>query len=135
MPAAVATLYQKFGKQQQSPQLQDLVQALSSSCREHNVVYIIIDALDECESKSRNRLLNLLDELKKCAKVFVTSRPYPDEIRKAFRCTPQIEIKAHSADLERYINGQIEGSEIIDDIGDAFRKQLVSKIVQNAQEM
>lgn len=102
---------------------------------ESNAVYIIIDALDECESKSRNGLLNLLYELTDCAKVLVISRPYPEEIRKAFGRTPQIEIKAHSTDLELYINRQIEDSDIVDDINDTFRKQLVSKIVQSAQEM
>ncbi|CAL8581268.1 hypothetical protein XPA_006968 [Xanthoria parietina] len=135
MPAAVANLYQKYGKQKQTPQLQDLVQALSSSCGEYNAVYIVIDALDEYESKSRKGLLNLLYELKDYAKVFVSSRPYPEEIRKAFGRTPQIEIKAHSTDLELYINRQIEDSDIVDDINDTFRKQLVSKIVQSAQEM
>ncbi|KAL8979378.1 MAG: hypothetical protein Q9205_005271 [Flavoplaca limonia] len=135
VPTVVTALYQKFGKQKQSPTLRDLVHALSLSCREYEVVYIIIDALDECESKCRAGLLSLLDDLKKYAKLFVTSRPYPDNIREAFNCGPQIEIKAHSPDLERYISEQIRSSDMSDEIDDTFRAEMVTKIVQSAQDM
>ena len=135
VPTGVTALYQKFGKQKQSPTLRELVHALSLSCREYEVVYIIIDALDECESKCRAGLLSLLNDLKKYAKLFVTSRPYPDNIREAFNCGPQIEIKAHSPDLERYISEQIRSSDMSDEIDDTFRAEMVTKIVRSAQDM
>ncbi|KAL8852925.1 MAG: hypothetical protein Q9221_002175 [Calogaya cf. arnoldii] len=135
VPTVVTALYHKLAKQQQNPDLRDLVQALSSTYQEHNAVYIIFDALDECESTCRKGLLKHLHELKGFAKVFVTSRPYPDDIREAFRCTPQIEIKAHHADLERYVNEKIINSDVSDEIDDAFQKDIVRKIVQGAQEM
>ncbi|KAL8836267.1 MAG: hypothetical protein Q9176_006416 [Flavoplaca citrina] len=135
VPTVVTALYQKFGKQKQSPTLRDLVHALSLSCRKYEVVYIIIDALDECESRCRAGLLSLLDDLKEYAKLFVTSRPYPDNIREAFNCGPQIEIKAHSLDLERYISEQIRSSDMSDEIDDTFRAEMVTKIVQSAQDM
>ncbi|KAL9038606.1 MAG: hypothetical protein Q9180_003033 [Flavoplaca navasiana] len=135
VPTVVTALYHKFGKQKHSPTLRDLVHALSLSCREYKVVYIIIDALDECESKCRAGLLSLLDDLKIYAKLFVTSRPYPDNIREAFNCGPQIEVKAHSPDLERYISEQIRGSDMSDEIDDTFRAEMVTKIVQSAQDM
>ncbi|KAL8645740.1 MAG: hypothetical protein Q9226_007163 [Calogaya cf. arnoldii] len=135
IPTVVTALYQKFAKQQQNLELRDLLQALSSTCQEHNAVYIMFDALDECESTCRKGLFKHLDELKGSAKVFVTSRPYPDDVREAFRCTSQIEIKAHSADIERYINERIRNSDISDDIDDAFQREIVKKVVQGAQEM
>lgn len=135
VPRVVEILYQKFGKQKQNPAFHDLVQALLSSCREHGAIYIVVDALDECESECRAAFLHLLGELKECAKLLVTSRPYPNDIREALRCMPQVEIKAHAADLERYIGEQIRLSDMSHDIDDAFRKEIVRKIVQGAQEM
>ncbi|KAL8992921.1 MAG: hypothetical protein Q9169_006740, partial [Polycauliona sp. 2 TL-2023] len=135
IPEFVTALYDRLGKQQQSPLLGDLVQALSSSCREHKKVYIIIDALDECIANCRSAFLHHLKDLEDCAKVFVTSRPYPDDIREAFKCRPQIEIKAHRADLEKYITARFRGSDIFDDINDALRVEIVGKIIQSAQGM
>ncbi|KAL8673746.1 MAG: hypothetical protein Q9168_001853 [Polycauliona sp. 1 TL-2023] len=135
IPSAVSALYEKFCERQQSPQLGDLVQALSKSCQNHNMVYIVVDALDEGDSKCREEFRKHIDDLKGSAKIFVTSRPYPDDIREAFKHTPQIEIKAHSTDLERYINRQIRDSDMFDDIDDTFQKDIVRKIVRGAQEM
>lgn len=135
VPTVVTALYQKFGKQKQSPTLHDLAHALSLSCREYDVVYMVIDALDECVSKCRAGFLNLLDDLRGYAKLFVTSRPYPDDIREAFKCAPQIEIKAQSHDIESYINERIRGSDMSDEIDDLFREDMVTRIVQSAQDM
>lgn len=135
IPTAVANLYDFCGKKQLPPQQPELVQALSSTCRDHNVVYIIIDALDECEPKSIKGVLDVVDFLQGKAKVLVTSRPYPEEISRAFQLSPQIEIKAHDADMRRYIVQQIEASDVCDEIDNNLREEVVEKIIDHAQEM
>ncbi|KAL8729051.1 MAG: hypothetical protein Q9166_004968 [cf. Caloplaca sp. 2 TL-2023] len=133
LPAAVAGLYHRFSKQHRTPKQHDLVQVLSSVCHELDRVYIIIDALDECDRKHRVGFLKALEDLKGCAKVFVTSRPYLKD--SGFQTTLQIEIKAHTADLRKYIDHQIELSDISDDFADVFRNGVVDKVIRSAQEM
>ncbi|KAL8802592.1 MAG: hypothetical protein Q9200_006532 [Gallowayella weberi] len=135
IPSAVASLYHRFSKQKRFPEQQNLVQALSSTCHEFAAVYIVIDALDECEPRYRSGILELIKLLKGYAKVFITSRPYPEDISKVLKSKPQIPIMAHSEDLERYIDQKIEDSDVCDEVDHNFRGDIIQKIIQSTQGM
>lgn len=73
---------------------------------------IVIDALDECQKKTRLDLLDGLDKIIQDAehvvKIFVSSRRDSD-IRNHFRTTPRLEIAAadNSEDIENFVNSEV----------------------------
>jgi hypothetical protein len=73
-------------------------------------VFIIIDALDECQISDgcRQRFLSGLVSLQgKCgANLFATSRPI-SSIEKEFKGNPVLEIRASEDDVRRYLNGHM----------------------------
>ncbi|KAL8837881.1 MAG: hypothetical protein Q9170_002356 [Blastenia crenularia] len=135
LPTPVKSLYKRLDEQQRKPMQPDLEQAFMATCQERGPVFIVVDALDECESMHRKTFLKVLDRLKRCAKILVTSRPYPADLKKAFVSTPQIVIKAHSSDLRKFLLQEIVGSENADDIDDEFREEIVDKVIQRAQDI
>ncbi|KAL8754352.1 MAG: hypothetical protein Q9184_005138 [Pyrenodesmia sp. 2 TL-2023] len=135
LPTAVTDLYETFGKRAKTPNLQDLVQALRSATRDQAQVFLVIDALDECDAKLRRQFLNVLDSLKDSISIFVTSRPHIQEIKEAFGSTPSIEIKAHRSDLRRCISYEIEASDWRDDLDERYRNEIADKIINNTEDM
>ena len=77
-------------------------------------VFIIVDALDECQVSDNGRtkfleaILNLQAECQTSINVFATSRFIP-EIRERFTDAIQREIVAHPEDVRRYLDGHILG--------------------------
>jgi hypothetical protein len=73
-------------------------------------VFIIVDALDECQISSgcRQRFLSGLFNLqaKSGANFFATSRPISN-IEKEFEGNPRLEIRASKEDVRRYLDGQL----------------------------
>jgi hypothetical protein len=73
---------------------------------------IVIDALDECQKKTRLDLLDGLDKIIQDAehvvKIFVSSRRDSD-IRDHFQKTPRLEIAAadNSEDIENFVNSEV----------------------------
>jgi hypothetical protein len=99
-------------------------------------VYLVIDALDECdEQKHRRSFLQILERFKmdKHIRFFVTSRSYPQDIRAALEAGPQIEIKARDADLRRYLLHELK--DVCDSgvIGHGFAMEIVGRLIDGAQ--
>lgn len=138
LPQSVVELYQRLKSQQRKPQQQDLEQTILTTCRNFDRVFIIIDALDECdENNHRKPFLEFLNKLRynSSSNIFVTSRPYPDDVKKVFEGSSKIMIKADDSDLRKYISREIQCSEAADDIDDNFKKEIVEKVVQGARQM
>lgn len=74
-------------------------------------VYIVIDALDECRmyDGSRTKLLNAIFELQDSCNtnLLATSRSIP-EITERFKEKPELEIRASTVDVMRYLQGNLE---------------------------
>jgi hypothetical protein len=72
-------------------------------------VYIVIDALDECQDGSRRQLLFKLSELRtgRDIRLMVTSR-FITEIEESFRMALQLEVQADKADVQRFIIGRMD---------------------------
>lgn len=135
LPTAVTTFHEMFGRQCKTAKLQDFVQALMSAARDSPKVFLVIDALDECHTKLRRQLFNVLDCLKDSISIFVTSRSHIQDIKQAFGSTPSIEIKAHHSDLRRCISYEIEASDWKDDLNESYRNEIVDKIISNTEDM
>lgn len=138
IPQPLIELHQRLKGQQRKPQQQDLEQTILAICQDFDRVFIIIDALDECDiNVHRTRFLEFLKFLRQKTSVslFLTSRPYPEDVKKVFEDCAQITIKAEDADLRKYISKEIQRSEAADDIDEDFRREIVEKIVLGARHM
>lgn len=73
---------------------------------------LVLDALDECDWDTRDRLVEtinfLLSRSERPLKVFISSRPDPD-IQRQFQSRPNIEVQAtnNQADIEKFVNEEI----------------------------
>lgn len=103
----IERLYQKYSGQGTKLTLDDVCSALRDVVLQLPRVYIVVDALDECQSETRWELVAKLRDLQAVADVrlMATSRFVPD-VEDAFRLTPRLEIKASDEDVKWFLAGQ-----------------------------
>ena len=137
LPHPVLELYQNSTRQQRQPRHEDLEEVLLLTCRTFDRVFVVIDALDECCEDERKAVLRSLDMLHKgsCCSIFVTSRPHPEDIKKAFELFPKIDIEATASNLKKYVQREIESKENLDEIDELFKDEIVEKISHGAGHM
>jgi hypothetical protein len=75
----------------------------------YDSVYIIIDALDECQDGSRRQLLAKLTALRtgRDIRIMATSRCIT-EIEERFSTALQLDVQADKADVHRFVEGQMD---------------------------
>jgi ankyrin repeat domain-containing protein 50 len=141
----------KFKNDALSPALAGTALSIIRLVQEMNFreVYIIIDALDECQKHYRPRMIQLLNEVMNsipCAKIFVTSRRESD-IERAFteNSTPtiQIQIQARNVatDIRSYVESEVKrlrkghyGNKLFLS-SDALEARVISTLVEQADGM
>ena len=110
LPNSVESLHDWHKDKQTKPSFDEMSRALQSVAAMYSRVFIIVDALDECQviSGTRARLLSEVFNLQtKCgSNVFATSRLVP-EITKYFEDSISLEIRAIDDDVRRYVDGHI----------------------------
>ncbi|KAK8038807.1 hypothetical protein PG993_007218, partial [Apiospora rasikravindrae] len=114
LPVAIKQLYHRHSHKRTKPTLGELTQALHSVVfehgKEHTRVFILVDALDECQTTDgcRAHFLSTLFDLQAQSKVniFATSRAIPD-ISERFEGNPCLEVRASDVDIRRYLEGHI----------------------------
>lgn len=107
-------------------------------CQSFDEVFIVIDALDECDAaRYRPSLLKTLQRLREgSAKLFVTSRPFANDIKKSFSEGPQIQISAQGSDVRKYLQEKISNNEAAEDIMDRhLRLEILTTISEGANGM
>ncbi|KAI3339188.1 ankyrin repeat protein [Ustulina deusta] len=130
LPRSVKDLYDRHTKDQTTPSFNEISRALHSVATTYSRVFIIIDALDECQisDDSQTRLVNRTKFLKEIfnlqdnvvANIFATSRP-SKEIPNFFSKCLSLTITATDADILTYLNAKT--SDIMDDeMRDTIRK-------------
>ncbi|KAI1753132.1 hypothetical protein F4782DRAFT_539851 [Xylaria castorea] len=106
LPKSVKQLYDQHKRKRTRPSLGEISEALESVTRQSSRVFIVVDALDECQASDncRARFLSALFALQAKAEVhvLVTSRPIP-EIIGQFEGSASIEIRAPNEDIRRYL--------------------------------
>lgn len=111
LPESLKNLYNTHGTTQTRPSEDELLEALHFVLPRYSRVFLVIDALDECQT-SNNRIVNFLDKLVELQKkhginIFATSRYIP-HIVNYFGSSVSLEIRARQDDITRYINGQMD---------------------------
>jgi hypothetical protein len=108
VPESFTTLYKRHKDERTRPSFDEISKVLHSIVADYSKTFIIIDALDECQTSDggRRKLLSEIFSLqaKTGACFFATSRFIP-EIKKEFERCVSIEIRASDDDVRRYLNG------------------------------
>jgi hypothetical protein len=110
LPDSVNSLYGRHKDKRTRPSLEEILGILQAVAAAYSRVFIIIDALDECQISDgcRQRFLSGLFNLHaKCGvNLFATSRPISN-IEKEFEGIPMLEIRASEEDVRRYLEGHM----------------------------
>lgn len=127
-------LYNNFMKQQKRPSVTELLSAIVSTSEEFTRIFLVFDALDECdEEMQRKDLLSCLEQLSQAPfKILVTSRPHPIDIRTSFKEAAKATIYANSNDIEAFVRRRIKeeksrGITIKPDLENAIVDQILLK--------
>jgi hypothetical protein len=129
VPKELSICLQELEQKVRSHQIdsQDYVNLILRCAKHFSSVYILFDALDECDPGARWKLLSSIKDLHKGVKILITCR---DHIRlDMFTSNLSLEIKAHCSDLESYIRSKLDSGHIrmADDLKDEIVKRLLSK--------
>ena len=110
LPDSIKSLYDSYRDKRTRPSFDEILRALQSIVTMYSRVFIIIDALDECQVThgcQETFLSELFSLQAKCgANLFVTSRFIPD-ITSKFQGSVSLEIRASEDDVRRYVDGHI----------------------------
>ncbi|KAL8878727.1 MAG: hypothetical protein Q9198_003528, partial [Flavoplaca austrocitrina] len=108
IPSELRRLHQRYLDIQIRPSRQELLGLLTTVGSKFSSLYIVIDALDECDEieEVRSCLFSTLRETLPRACFLVTSRSVP-EIEVQFENHPRLKIKATDEDIRRYVSDQI----------------------------
>jgi Cdc6-like AAA superfamily ATPase len=108
--SSVKDLYDRHMKDRTRPFVDEISRSLQSVVATYSRVFIVIDALDECQESHgcRSTFLSEMFNLQgKCgANLFATSRSIP-EIARKFQGSISLEIQASEHDVRRYLDSQI----------------------------
>src|SRR2546423_2350028 len=106
IPGSIKDLHDSHEKKGTRPSPDEISRALHSVATNFSRVFLIVDALDECQMTDgcRSKLLSEMFSLrvKTGANLFATSRPILD-IKKEFKC----EILPSDENVRRYLNGHM----------------------------
>ena len=119
-------------------ELEDLFLSLAGSYKK---LFVVVDALDEFyvrqERKAFLSVLQALQALQKTSvRIFITSRPYAQDIQQAFETSLQVEIKATECDIKRFVRNEVEGdTDLIDLITPELKEKIISTTAVGARGM
>ncbi|PKS08586.1 hypothetical protein jhhlp_004972 [Lomentospora prolificans] len=110
LPDSVKHLYDHHKDKRTRPSIDEISRALQSISALYSKVFIVVDALDECQGSGgcRSKFLSEIFNLQARHRVnfFTTSRHIP-EIIETFKGSISQEIRATEQDVRRYIDGHI----------------------------
>ena len=108
LPDSVKALYDQHKDKRTRPSFEEISRALYSVATTYLRVFIIVDALDECQQSEGCRTTFLTEifnfQAKSGANIFATSRFIP-EITERFEGSIPLEIRASEHDVRTYLDG------------------------------
>lgn len=111
LPAEIIALYDTQGAKGRDPKFEELYAVLLAVFKCFGEVFLVFDALDECDVKFRRKeVLPLLHRMGRSgARLFVTSRQYPEDIWESFHGTAtMVELSPTLEDVGIYIQHRID---------------------------
>ena len=108
IPAPLMDMYTHHRERNTRPSQEELKKALLSLFQKFTRVYVVIDALDECQRETRTQIVSTIGELQVHSHVHLlaTTRPLPD-ILEQFAAASMLEIRASNHDVDLYIRGRM----------------------------
>ncbi|THX55134.1 WD40 repeat-like protein [Aureobasidium pullulans] len=109
-PPSVADLYTSHKDRNTRPCLEDLITALVAVLGQYSKTFIVVDALDECQSSHNwqkgfvHALLKIHTQIQ--VSIFATSRHSLD-VDKTFESAMSLEIRASKEDISKYVRGRM----------------------------
>lgn len=138
MPGSVKDLYHRHNTKRTMPTLEEISSILHSVAAEYSSVFIIVDALDECQAsgRCRTRLLSEIFNLQKRHRVNIlaTSRLVPD-IFDQFQGSLQLEIRARDEDVRTYLDHHMSPERAILGKNLQLQEEIKGRIVQAVDGM
>jgi hypothetical protein len=137
LPESVKSLYDHHRDKRTRPLLDEISRTLQSVAGIYSRVFLIVDALDECQvlDGNRTRFLSIIFELQsKCGvNIFATSR-INGEIASLFVGTETLKIHATSEDIKTYLDGRVLPlqSDIFDS---SIRDMIASEVIKAVDGM
>ncbi len=122
------------------PSFDDMKDLFVDLCDSGPPVFIVLDALDECDAvDNRKPILKLIESIKTSpARLLVTSRPYPPDVEEVLGDCPQVLVEASDKDIEKYVLEQIDGNvemrRMLQDM-DSLKQMIVKSILNKSQGM
>jgi hypothetical protein len=111
VPQSVQRLYEHYQHKRTRPSFDEMSQTLQSVAPHYSRIFLLVDALDECQVSEggRQRFLTELLSLqaKTAANLFVTSRYIPEIVKEFEGKGERLEIRATDEDLHRYLDGHM----------------------------
>ncbi|KAF7917816.1 uncharacterized protein EAE97_011954 [Botrytis byssoidea] len=110
IPDSVQALYNRHKDNRKQPSLNEISRILHSVTAIYSRVFVVVDALDECQDSDGCRKTFIEEMLSLQAKIgvnlFATSRPIPEIIQK-FAGGISLEIRASNEDVRLYLDGRL----------------------------
>ncbi|KAI1451655.1 hypothetical protein F4805DRAFT_82906 [Annulohypoxylon moriforme] len=135
LPDVVKDLYNRYVRERRSPLSDEISQALKIVVSLYSKVFIIVDALDECQASDgcRAKLVSAIFGIQKeyDVNILVTSRFNPD-VEDRFAGCPTLEIRAGEDDVRRYLEGHLE---LLPIQNPAIEKEILTTIPEVADGM
>ncbi|KAL7961272.1 ankyrin repeat-containing domain protein [Trichoderma compactum] len=112
LPQNAKIIFDAYRDRTQRPSLDDTKSLLRCMADSYSRVFLLVDALDECQGSDGCRA-NLLADMfflrdKSRVNIFATSRLIP-EIMEKFEACRRMEVRATEDDVRRYVHGQLDG--------------------------
>lgn len=110
MPGELTALYDKHKDKQTQPSVDEIFAGLQSVVRIYSRVFIVVDALDECDKECMSIFLSQIFSLQASttANLLATSRPI-EVIKRRFEGRGEMaHISARDEDVEKYLDQDME---------------------------
>jgi Cdc6-like AAA superfamily ATPase len=138
LPGNVKDLYNRHKTKRTRPSLDEISKSLQAVTELYSRVFLVVDAIDECQLSSRCRLQFLSNifnlQAKTKAKLFATSRPILD-IEKEFKGCLSLEILASDEDVKRYLNGNMSQLLTFVSSNPKLQEEITTEIVKAVKGM
>jgi len=138
LPDSVKNVYSRHKNKLTRPSFDEISRALQSVAAMYARVFIVVDALDECQESYHCRVKFLKEvfslQVNNRANLFVTSRHRPD-IEKEFERSVTLEIRANNEDVLRYLEDHISQLPSFVSKQPHLQKNITNKIVDTIDGM
>ncbi|KAL9581706.1 MAG: hypothetical protein Q9203_005787 [Teloschistes exilis] len=107
LPSKLMDLYETCSSKGIRPGLQKILPVFRDAVNACGLVYLVVDALDECMEEVRNDFISNMIAISLNLKLLVKTR-YIDSIMNRFTSSPQLQVRTDSGDLNKYIRSRIQ---------------------------